>query len=291
MADLLPAPQIPVGFDPQHEDSGMIAPGQEEMAQQFLSGESAEEDQGEAQIAHDKLLGKFDSVEDLQRAYQELERKQSQQLNSDPESSSQSQNYTAEQAVSVYGQAIFDSVAEAGLDMAVIMQKADQGADVSEHYDALAQAVGVPRGVVETFIANNQAKPASSAELSAADEASIISEVGGQDSFNALSGWAKENLEQGDLDDYNSVVNSGNKDAIRWALKAMQAKSIDKAQAAEPRLIRGQAPAGEERRFRSQGEVLEAMNKRDSRGRKLIEVDSEYQRKFAALLDKSDVFG
>ena len=291
MADLLPAPQIPVGFDPQYEDSGMIAPGQEEMAQQFLSGESAEEDQGEAQIAQDKLLGKFDSVEDLQKAYQELERKQSQQLNSDSDSSSQSQTYTAEQAVSVYGQEIVDSVAAAGLDMTDIMHKADQGTDISEHYDALAQAVGVPRGIVESFIANSQATLSSSAELSAADEASIISEVGGQDSFNALSGWAKENLEQAELDDYNGVVNSGNRDAIRWALKAMQAKSIDKGQAVEPRLIRGQAPVGEERRFRSQGEVMEAMNKRDSRGRKLIEVDSEYQRKFAALLDKSDVFG
>lgn len=291
MADLLPAPQIPRGFDPQHEDSGMIAPGQEEMAQQFLSGESAEDDQGEAQIAQDKLLGKFDSVEDLQRAYQELERKQSQQLNSDPAASSQPQSYTAEQAVSEYGQEIVDSVTEAGLNMADIMFKVDQGNDVSEHYDALAQAIGVPRGIVENHIANSQSKTQAPAGLSADDEASIISEVGGQDSFNALSGWAKENLEQGDLDDYNGVVNSGNKDAIRWALKAMQAKSADKGQVAEPRLIRGQAPAGEERRFRSQGEVLEAMNKRDSRGRKLVEVDAEYQRKFAALLDKSDVFG
>jgi len=35
---------------------------------------------------------------------------------------------------------------------------------------------------------------------------------------------------------------------------------------------------------------MEAMNKRDSRGRKLYEVDTEYQRKFAELLNNSDVF-
>ena len=32
------------------------------------------------------------------------------------------------------------------------------------------------------------------------------------------------------------------------------------------------------------------MNKRDSKGRRLYDVDSEYQRKFAELLANSDVF-
>ena len=38
-------------------------------------------------------------------------------------------------------------------------------------------------------------------------------------------------------------------------------------------------------------EVLEAMNKRDSKGRRLYDVDTEYQRKFAELMNNSDVFG
>ena len=49
-------------------------------------------------------------------------------------------------------------------------------------------------------------------------------EVGGQEAFQQLSGWAKANLDPAELADYNAVVDSGNKSAIRWALKAMQAK-------------------------------------------------------------------
>jgi hypothetical protein len=69
----------------------------------------------------------------------------------------------------------------------------------------------------------------------------------------------------------------------------LQSKSAG-GQATEPRLIRGQAPVAEPRKFNSRSEVMEAMNKRDSRGRKLYEVDTEYQRKFAELLNNSDVF-
>ena len=49
--------------------------------------------------------------------------------------------------------------------------------------------------------------------------------VGGQESFNQLSAWAKSNLDAQELADYNAVVDSGNKQATMWALKALQAKA------------------------------------------------------------------
>ena len=170
------------------------------------------------------------------------------------------------------------------------MWKADNGQDISAHYEGLAKAIGVPTAVVENYVSRAQAPAGGEpAGLSGADEAQLMESVGGADAFAGLSSWAKENLEQGELADYNAVVDSGNKDAIRWALKALQSKSAG-GQATEPRLIRGQAPVAEPRKFNSRSEVMEAMNKRDSRGRKLYEVDTEYQRKFAELLNNSDVF-
>lgn len=288
MADIMPSQTVPTGFDPQFSGAeGMIAPGQEELAQQLMDGEPQAEPQAEPQS--DLIGGKFNSQEDLLKAYQELERKQSQPQTGGSDSP-QLQSYTAEQATQIYGDDIVNSVNEAGLNMAELMWKADQGADISEHYDALASAVGVPRQVVENYVSKAQAGGTESGSISDADEAQILNEVGGQEAFQQLSGWAKENLEPAELSEYNSVVDSGNKQAIRWALKAMQARSTSAAPS-EPKLIRGQAPATEVRKFNSQAEVLEAMNKRDSRGRKLVEVDTEYQRKFAELLDRSDVFG
>jgi len=126
--------------------------------------------------------------------------------------------------------------------------------------------------------------------MSSADEAAIINEVGGQEAFNQLSGWAKQNLDANELAEYNATVDSGNAQAVRWALKALQARSATAAPS-EPRLIRGQAPVETVRKFNSQSEVLEAMNKRDSKGRRLYDVDTEYQNKFAELMNNSDVFG
>lgn len=283
MADITPSQTVPVGYDPQFEGAeGLIAPGQEELAQQLIGGAEL---QPEPQQESELIGGKFNTQEDLLKAYQELERKQS-QGSTDSDSSAQTQAYTPEDALGVYGEEIVNAVSEAGLNMADLMWQADNGGDISQHYDALAQAIGVPRQVVENYV--SKAQPAAAPE-GVVDEAAIMNEVGGQEAFNQLSDWARSNLSQQELADYNAVVDGGNNQAIRWALKAMQARSAGPA-STEPRLIRGQAPSTEVRKFNSKAEVLEAMNKRDSRGRKLYEVDTAYQQKFAELLSNSNVF-
>jgi hypothetical protein len=268
----------------------MIAPGQEELAQQLM----AEPEEGipavQTDPGEDLIGGKFRSQDDLLKAYQELEKKQSQASGPDSAAPSQSQSYTAEQVVEYWGQDVVSAVNEAGLSMADLTWQADNGGDISEHYDALAEAVGVPRQVVENYVAKAQAAGGQQATMSDADEAAIINEVGGQDAFNQLSGWAKQNLDASELAEYNATVDSGNTQAIRWALKALQAKSAPAAPS-EPKLIRGQAPAETQRRFNSKAEVMEAMNKRNSKGQRLYDVDTEYQRKFAELMNNSDVFG
>lgn len=50
---------------------GMVAPGQENLLADFVQEQEAAQQQGES----DKLLGKFNSPDELARAYQELERK------------------------------------------------------------------------------------------------------------------------------------------------------------------------------------------------------------------------
>lgn len=287
MADLMPEATMPVGYDPQFEGAeGLVAPGQEELARQLMN---EPEPTADPQSAQELIGGKFQTQEDLLKAYQELERKQSQPTDG-PADPGQFNGYTSDQAVQEYGEEIVNAVSGAGLDMADLMWKADSGQDISQHYDALAAAVGVPRNVVENYVAKAQAGNAyDGGGMTDADEAQIMGEVGGPEAFQQLSGWAKSNLDPADLAEYNAVVDSGNKDAIRWALKAMQAKASGGAPS-EPRLIRGQAPVGEPRKFNSKSEVLEAMNKRDSRGRKLYEVDTAYQQKFAELLSNSDVF-
>ena len=293
MADLIPQQEIPTAFNPQFEGAeGMIAPGQEELAQQLM-GEpedgipAVQTDPGE-----DLIGGKFRSQDDLLKAYQELERKQSQAPGPDSAAPSQSQSYTAEQVVEYWGEDVVNAVGEAGLNMADLMWKADNGGDISEHYAAIAEATGFPLKAVENYVAKAQAGQAETGPLGDAEQEVIKSEIGGEAEFNRLSQWARDGggLTEAELADYNAVVDSGNTQAIRWALKAIQAKSVPAAPS-EPKLIRGQAPAEAQRRFNSKSEVLEAMNKRNSKGQRLYDVDTEYQRKFAELMSNSDVFG
>lgn len=131
---------------PEAEDQGMVAPGQESIVQEFIAEQQQQEEQ-------QKLLGKFSSTDELARAYQELERKLGQPKGeADPGSvPSPAEGYTAQQAVDVYGEAPVEALKVKGVDLAEVMWQADSGKDISGHYDALAEAFNVPRQVVENY--------------------------------------------------------------------------------------------------------------------------------------------
>ena len=268
---------------PELHGEGMVAPGQEELAREFEEGPQATDEE--------KILGKFNSTEDLAKAYAELEKKLGgQDASPAAESPSSPSSYTRDQAVETYGEEAVTALAEKGLDMADIMFKADNGEDISDHYDALAETFQVPRQVVENYVAKSQTQEVASegSELTEADAAELKSMVGGDEQFTKLSQWAASNLDAADLADYNAVVDSGNKDAIRWALKSlMSMQSTPRRQ--EPRLLGGRPPSAEAV-FNSKQEVLNAMNKKDERGRRLYDTDPAYRAKVAEALERSNVF-
>ena len=262
---------------------GMVAPGQENLLEEFVKEQQAQEPE--------LLLGKFKSQDDLAKAYTELEKKLGQQRQEPTqETASPSQGYTAEQAVEVYGQEAVEALQSKGINLAEVMHQADNGEDISQHYDTLAETFGVTRQVVENYVAKAQAgEPAAEAGLSDADAAEIKAMVGGDEGFNELSQWAAANLQKDELAEYNAVVDSGNKAAIQWALKAMQARKSAPDAVVEPKLYGGGEPAPA-KKFESQQQVLDAMNKRNDRGQRLYDVDEAYRAKVTQLLAASDVF-
>ena len=262
---------------------GMVAPGQETLLDEFVQ---EQQQQQEPEL----LLGKFRSQDDLAKAYQELEKKLGQpKQEADPEPSP-AEGYSPEQAVGIYGEGPVEALKEKGIDMADVMFKADQGQDISEHYDTLAETFGVTRQVVENYVSKAQGSaPAEAPGLTESDAAELKAMVGGDAAFSKLSQWAASNLEQGELAKYNAVVDSGNKDAIEWALKALQARVAAPDSVVEPKLYGG-GEAAAETKFESQQQVLDAMNKRNSRGQRMYDVDEAYRDKVQKLLAVSDVF-
>ena len=273
------------------EKGGMVGPGQENILDEFVR----EQEQAQSEEA---ILGKFKSPQELAKAYAELQRKMGEQgsksdsspaVESDP-AQTETNAYSAEQAAEVYGKEAVENLAGKGINLGELMMQADNGQDISEHYATLAETFNVPQSVVENYVGKAQAAPSDGGGLSEADASSLIEQVGGQESFDALSGWAKSNLSQDELASYNAVVDSGNKEAISWALKAMQARQGSNDAVVEPQLYGGGAPTDTTVRFESQQQVLDAMNKRNDRGQRLYDIDEAYRNKVQMVLAVSDVF-
>ena len=265
---------------------GMVGPGQEGVLEEFIQEQQAAQEE-----EPDKLLGKFNSTEDLARAYQQLERRLGQQGQDSPsgsQPSSEGTGYSAEQATEIYGAEAVEALGSKGIDMAELMWQADQGGDISEHYDTLAETFGVSRQMVENYVSSAQQGGGGdeAIELGPDQQSQIKATIGGDQAFAELSKWAADNLDQGELDSYNAVANSGNVDGIVWALKAIQARRAAPDAVVEPRMISGNAPAGP-KVFESQQQLLDAMNKKNEKGQRLYDVDEAYRQKVYAIVEKS----
>lgn len=276
-------PDSPQITSPEAAEEGMVAPGQEDLLNEFIQEQEAEQEP-------DLIGGKFRSQEDLLKAYQELERKQGQQPEQADTADEPAESYSVEQAVEVYGKENVDALQEKGISLNDLMWKADNGEDISDSFDDLAEVFKVPRQVVENYVSKAQSGgDAAPPELTASDEADLKALVGGDQGFEQMAEWARSNLPEEEINRFDAVVDSNNKDAIYMAIQAMQARMNAKDSVVEPKLIGG-GRAAEPSRFESQQQVLDAMNKLNDRGQRLYDVDEAYRAKVTKLLASSDVF-
>jgi len=293
-----PVNSTPETFDgPQlttpEQKEGLVAPGQEGVLDEFVREQ-------EQAAQEDAILGKFKSPQELAKAYAELQRKMGQQSGEQPQETQQAEPeptpqetgaYTAEQASERYGSAAVESLAEKGVDLGEVMAKADQGQDISEHYEVLAETFNTTPEMVDMFKQAMTAAPAASSDgLSDAQSTAILNEVGGQQAFDQLQAWGRDNMSEQERASYNAAVDSGNAEAVSWALKSLQARQGLKQQDVEPQLYGGGTPAQNLSTFQSQQQVLDAMNKRNDQGQRLYDVDEAYRNKVAMRLANSPQF-
>jgi hypothetical protein len=293
-----PAPVMDIRSDVSPE--GLVAPGQEELAQQFLLEQEAGDEleptgeTGAQQEEQELLLGKFRSQEELLKAYQQLERKLGQGQAQD-DGGIEAPEYSREESIEQYGELLTDKFEEAGINPFEMAARFEAGEDLSGYVDKLAGA-GIPKPVIEQYLSNARGEAEPAAQILTEEEVQQFKGmVGGDQAFEELTSWAKENLTETELASYNQVVDSGNRQAIFWALRAMKlqsaisAKAGKPAQGREPKLIGGSSPS-DGAAFESMGQVLEAMQKRNSVGQVLYETDDAYRAKVDAMVARSDFF-
>jgi len=304
------APSAPdlVGSPSQNELAGgppdkaqMIGPGQEELAERLMEEIETEEAEqalkewneiapqvdealrGQEESPEALLAGKFKSTEELEKAYLET-----QQEASLPQPAPE--QYTPEMGKQLYGDAVSGAFEAAGVNPLEMAQKVYGGQDVRGYVDALVERGGLPRPLVETYlqgVSSSGAEPANPG-LSDADIVEIMGTIGGEQQFKQLSSWAKTNLSQQELVDYNAAIDSGNKGAARFAVGQLQARASASGQ--EPKLIGGGSAAATNV-FETPQQVLEAQRRLDKNGRLQMDTDPKYRRWFEQTLSRSSVFG
>lgn len=213
----------------------------------------------------EKILGKFNSQEDLVKAYQELEKKLSQPKQEAPKAPAT--ELTEDEANEL--------VVKAGLDLdAVANHYYENGSLAEEHYAAL-EAAGVSRAYVDQYISGVEAQA-----QQMRDE--IFNEVGGQEAFSAISQWAVANLSAQELAEYNEAVDSGDMATVRSAVMSL-AYRYQRSAGREPQLVNGKGGTGGGG-FESLAQLTAAM--KDPR----YSVDPAYRREVEQKLARSSIF-
>ena len=155
--------------------------------------------------------------------------------------------------------------------------------DLLKAYQELEKKLGSGQ-TEETEESESEVEDQEPVVLSQEEEATILESIGGQETFDAVQAWAKENLDQAELDAYNREVNSGDYYRARNALQSLS-YAYQENEGSEPQLLGGKISANATDVFRSTAEVMQAMN--DPRYLK----DSAYTNDVQEKLVRSEVLG
>ena len=86
----------------------------------------------------------------------------------------------------------------------------------------------------------------------------VFSQVGGQERYQALMGWAVNNVDEMRTEAFNDALRSGNEGAILSQLKGIQYDHM-LATGYEPKLTGGRAPSNQVQGYSSEAQVIRAM--------------------------------
>jgi len=259
-------------------ETGALSPEQESDAKDQALVNEAE------QNGPVKFAGKYESVEDLEKGYAELQKKLGSQEEGDkPEvSESKEEEEAPANASEIYGEYIGSRLDEAGVDYQGMNTKwQETGKLEDDDYKAL-EGAGFSKDMVEAYLDGVQYRAEQDSQLAAKEVAAIKNEFGGEQVYNDMITWAAGNLDKGEVDAFNSMLKTSNPHQIRIAVAGIQAAYTNNAPR-EPKLVGGRAARADTTKFKSTAQVVAAMN--DER----YATDSAYRQEVQEKLSRSKV--
>lgn len=251
-------------YDPS-DDPQAIEAAEARDAESLAVGEELEQQQNEL------LAGKYKSAEELEQAYIELQKKLGSPEQEQPEAPQETEEVeevdpiaqafeTADVEFSSNGELSAETLSKLSE-----MSSEDLIKAYLDYQSKLGPIDEAPQGV----------------ELSDQDVSEIHNSVGGAEKYQQLVQWAAQNFSEQEIQAFDNVVESGNKNAINFALQALKSRYTD-AVGFEGEMLQGKAAASQDV-FRSQAELVRAMN--DPR----YDKDPAYRQDIYDKLDRSNI--
>ena len=220
------------------------------------------------------LAGKYKSAEDLETAYLELQKKLGKSEDTQPtleaedESTPAPQMYSDDGSVNYdtanefYGEQLGNLFKENSIDPFAMNQyfAENNGTLSDDMYSQLSKA-GLTKDIVDNYLKGVRdevgIEPAQPV-LNEAEITEIKNLANGEAGYDALMEWAGQNLDPTAQQEYDAVLATANKSAIKFAVTALMGKYED-SQGRDSKIVTGKESATET--YRSMAEVVRDMNK------------------------------
>ena len=260
---------------------------------------------GEKMMAEqDNLLaGKYKTTEDLEKGYKELESrlgKQEQEATLDREETKEEETptYTKEDLYTEDGSVNYDTANELyGEQVSNIFKEneidpfkmndyfQENNGTLSDDMYATLDKAGLNKNIVDSYLEGvrqqvgmEQAQQAPM--LNDSEIADVQKIAGGTEGYQQLMEWATDNLSDADAQNFDEVIETGNKAAVTFAVKALMGQYEDSV-GRDSNLITGKASKVEN--YRSMAEVVRDMNN------PLYETDEAYRDDVRRKLEASNL--
>ena len=228
----------------------------------------------QAQEENRMLAGKYESAEELEKAYIELQKKLGESNNELRQEDPQGRGREEEVEEEVEADPLIDLLQAASEEY-----YANDGELSPEMMDKLSEMDS--RDLLQAYI-NIQQNANGPEDFTAEQVSDIQNFVGGEENYANLVGWANENMPQNFLQAFDNLVSVGDPDMIKLAVTGIQA-AYQEANGYEGRMLSGKPAQNKQDVFRSQAEVVAAMS--DPR----YDRDPAYRQDVFAKLDRSDL--
>ena len=206
-----------------------------------------------------RLAGKYKTAEELEAGYLELQKRLGETPATETETTEpepEYQFYTDDGTVNydtaneVYGEQLGDLFKSNDIDPFAMNKHFEEnnGTLSDDMYEKLNKA-GLSKSVIDSYLEGVRQSTGFSPEtaapyLSEADVNEVKNLVGGDKGYDNLMDWAGKNLDQEAAKDYDEVLATGNKSAVKFAVKALMGQYED-ANGRDSKLVTGKESAPE----------------------------------------------